>query len=138
MNIVILNQMLRNIFTSLISDGYTITNIVSIVLGTNRRDQLTKFINGRDFTIGPLQRILNMLGFDLMIVPIPKDSYREKNNLSNTTSDVMDVVHTQLFDCLDAQNAQNVQIKKLSLIDEQTELLIEQLIEKEDTEIDEK
>ncbi len=74
MDYIQLNEELRNFCKQLINDGYTKSQICSIVLGQQKLPMFNQFIEdeNRNFGIGVLSQIFDVLGYTLDIVPVMK------------------------------------------------------------------
>ena len=108
-----LNENLRTLIENLINDGYLKYNIAALTLGASRMDQINKFLDGRDMGIKPLVKFFDALGFDLHIVPIPKDSPEtEKNTVNELAKEALSSAIWILSDWL--ENTQQLETAKQS------------------------
>ena len=79
-----MNIMLRVAFQELIDGGYKKRHICSLTLGAQSEPQFEGFIQGKDFGVKPLERILNAFGYDLLLIAIPKDDEESSRNINET------------------------------------------------------
>jgi hypothetical protein len=79
MDYTALNRELRNFCLKLIDDGYTKSQLCSVLLGQQKLPMFTQFIedNNRNFGISVLSNIFEIFGYDLSIVPVLKESSEE-------------------------------------------------------------
>lgn len=95
----------RELLKSLISDGFTKKDISSLTFGVYRQDQLIEFLNGRDISGKPLSRVLDDLGFELHVVPIPKKDIETREYLDSLTTDVFETLRLIFVDYLEQQQS---------------------------------
>lgn len=71
-----LNSELRGFCKQLIDDGYTKSQICNILLGQQKLPMFSSFIENEDrnFGIGVLSQIFEIFGYDLMVIPVLRDS----------------------------------------------------------------
>jgi len=76
MNHVEINTELRNFCQQLIDDGYTKSQICTLLLGQQKLPMFTQFMESesRNFGIGVLSNIFDIFGYELLIVPVLKDT----------------------------------------------------------------
>ncbi len=79
------NNNLREIFTSLINDGYKKRKVCMLTLGEQNEPQFENFLKGTDFGIKPLQRLMKNLDYKLQVIITPSDDvevskFVEENN----------------------------------------------------------
>lgn len=75
-----LNDKLRDIFKSKLDNGYTKSNICSLVLGTSGFAQFENFItDDKTFGFKPLQRIAEAFGYDLHVILLPNEDVDNVN-----------------------------------------------------------
>jgi hypothetical protein len=76
MNHVEINAELRDFCQQLIDDGYTKSQICSLLLGQQKLPMFTQFMesDNRNFGIGVLSNIFEIFGYELQIVPVLKDT----------------------------------------------------------------
>ena len=101
MNIHRFNVELREILLGLVSDGFKQKDITSMTFGTNRQDQLTGFLGGRDISGKPLNRIFDIFGFDIHLVPVPKKSYEDKEMLDTMAQNALESIQISMVNYLD-------------------------------------
>jgi len=71
-----LNAELRTFCKQLIDDGYTKSQVCSLILGQQKLPMFSDFLESetRNFGIGVLAQIFDIFGYELTIVPVLKDS----------------------------------------------------------------
>lgn len=71
-----LNAELRDFCQKLLDDGYSKSQLCSIILGQQKLPMFNQFIDNKDrnFGIGVLSNIFEIFGYDLMIIPVLKSS----------------------------------------------------------------
>jgi len=76
MNHVEINAELRDFCQQLIDDGYTKSQICSLLLGQQKLPMFTQFMesNSRNFGIGVLSNIFEIFGYELQIIPVLKET----------------------------------------------------------------
>jgi hypothetical protein len=81
-----LNLELRDFCKKLISDGYSKSQICSVILGQQRMPMFTQFLDNetRNFGVGVLSQIFDVFGYRLEIVPILKTNEEEIENINIT------------------------------------------------------
>lgn len=72
MKVESVNRLLRQMFEKLINDGYKKRHICALTLGVQSEPQFEGFIQGRDFGIKPLQRIIDAFGYEMQLVMVDK------------------------------------------------------------------
>lgn len=84
----ILNNTLRTMFKEFITKGFKKRHVCGLILGAQSEPQFEGFLQGRDFGLKPLQRIIDGLGYDLKLVIVEKNNpelskYLEEVNQEN-------------------------------------------------------
>ena len=95
------NYELRRVLGNLISDGFQQKDVSGLTFGLNRQDQLRSFLQGRDISGKPLQRILDGLGFELHIVPVGKKDIEELERLETISENSMEALQLTLVEYLE-------------------------------------
>ena len=96
-----LNNILRQIFKELIDKGYPKLPMAEVTLGRSFSPQFTKFIEETDLGYIPIERMVQGLGFNLMVIPV-KDSDAEFNQkIQEKYQDFIKVCKNDLLDHLD-------------------------------------
>ena len=72
-----INVALRELFQSLVNDGYKKRHICSLTLGAQSEPQFESFLKGNDFGFRPLQRIIDNLSYKFHIIITPRDTDEE-------------------------------------------------------------
>lgn len=87
MDHVELNAELRDFCKQLISDGYSKSQICSIILGQQKMPMFSQFLENetRNFGIGVLSQIFDIFGYKLEIVPVLKTEKNEPIETVNVT-----------------------------------------------------
>lgn len=106
------NNVFRIIFQQLIDDGYKKRHICSLTLGVQSEPQFEGFLQGKEFGIKPLQRIVDAFGYDLRIVMVEKSDIETKNSINNMNDDNLKNCKTNLVKSLDNED----KIKSSSVI----------------------
>jgi len=77
-----LNLLLKNIVRELLKK-YPKSHVVAITLGLTSANMFNKFVDNDETMIGirPLLRVLENLGYDLQLVPVPKGDDETKKQL---------------------------------------------------------
>ncbi len=88
-----INVALRELFQSLVNDGYKKRHICSLTLGAQSEPQFESFLKGNDFGFRPLQRIIDNLSYKFHIIITPRDTDEEIEKF------VADVNQYFLSDC---------------------------------------
>ena len=90
MNHVELNDFLRELLSDLLKTGqYKKRDVCVATFGGGSSPQFEHFLKGSNVGINPLTRLFDSFGYDLQIVPIPKDSKDEA--LTNKSVQVLDI-----------------------------------------------
>lgn len=87
MKIEEINENFRQFFKQLMNDTFKKRNICALTLGVQSEPQFEGFMNGKDFGIKPLQRMVEGFDYDIQIILVKKDdkvtpnAIKEHNNL---------------------------------------------------------
>jgi len=95
------NNHLRNIFSSLLSDGFLKSDLSNVTFGNNRQDQLKEFLAGRNLGLKPLNKIFEPLGFEFHMVPILKSKVKDQELVNNMANDALESIRWILLDYLE-------------------------------------
>lgn len=68
-----LNSALRYLIEEALSKGFKKYHICSLTLGSQSQPQLDTFLKGTDLGFRPLTRIISSFGYELRLVPVPKN-----------------------------------------------------------------
>jgi len=112
----ILNQKIRDVIENLISDGFLKYDIASVTFGSNRMDQLAKFLEGRDIGIKPLQTIFDAIGYEIHIVPVLKNNIVESEKMSETANEAVESLSWILFDYLENKKNKHKKIDPFDVL----------------------
>ena len=109
------NEYLREIFKSLVSDGFKKSDISSATFGLNKQDQFIKFtFNDRNMGLKPLNPIFNDIGFELHLVPIVKNDYKSKELVDNITNESFYAFKMMLLDFLERKKESKIRKDNIS------------------------
>lgn len=109
------NEYLREIFKSLVSDGFKKSDISSATFGLNKQDQFIKFtFNDRNMGLKPLNPIFNDIGFELHLVPIVKNDYKSKEFVDNITNESFYAFKMMLLDFLERKKESKIRKDNIS------------------------
>ena len=114
MNLVGFNEALREMFESLISDGFNKNDISTVTFGKNRQDQMKEFLRGRRISGKPLINMFNDLGFEIHIVPVNKSDSETIEKINELTSDVLEAIQLTFVNYL--ENREEAKRKKKNII----------------------
>lgn len=114
MNLVGFNQALRDMFESLISDGFNKNDISSVTFGKNRQDQMKEFLRGRRISGKPLINMFDDLGFEIHIVPVNKSNSAAVEKINELTSDTLEAIQLTFVNYL--ENKEESKRKKKNTI----------------------
>ena len=107
------NLLIRNIISDLISDGYKKNQICSVTLGGQRYAQMENFLKGSNLGVKPLSRIIETIGYDLMLVPIAKTDVEKINFVNEITDDFIESFRHELIDFLEnSDKMEQMRLKK--------------------------
>ena len=101
MNLVKFNHAVKEMFESLISDGYSQNDISAVTFGKNRQDQMKEFLRGRRVSGKPLINMFEDLGFEVHIVPVNKSDSAAVEKINEITSDTLEAIQLTFVDYLE-------------------------------------
>ena len=101
MNLVKFNHAVKEMFESLISDGYSQNDISAVTFGKNRQDQMKEFLRGRRVSGKPLINMFEDLGFEIHIVPVNKSDSAAVEKINEITSDTLEAIQLTFVDYLE-------------------------------------
>ncbi len=131
MKVETLNNFLRTLFKNLINDGYKKRHICSLILSSQAEPQLEGFLQGRDFGIKPLTKIIDAFGYDLYLVVVPKEDQEIRNNINEANNQVLQDCKSKLINALNQNFANNGRRKKSSELNIISDI-IDQILNKEE------
>lgn len=83
-----LNNALRKILSEFVDDGFKRVDISNVTFGLNKRDQFEKFLfSNRNMGLKPMNPIFNDIGFELHLVPVPKNDSETIQKINSITED---------------------------------------------------
>lgn len=83
-----LNTALRKILTEFVDDGFKRVDISNVTFGLNKRDQFEKFLfSNRNMGLKPMNPIFNDIGFELHLIPVPKNDGETIQKINSMTED---------------------------------------------------
>jgi len=94
------NNQLRDIFTTLINDGFKKSGICQRVLGNQRLVQFDTFLKGTDLGIKPLMKMIESFGYELHLVPIRNEDTELINKIEEITEEFSEYAHIMLNESL--------------------------------------
>jgi len=81
MRIEEINEQFRYFFRQLINDTFKKRNICALTLGVQSEPQFEGFMNGKDFGIKPLQRVVEGFEYDIQLILVKKDDKATQNGI---------------------------------------------------------
>jgi hypothetical protein len=134
MNYIELNNELRQFFKKLIADGHIKTKICSLILGQQKLPMFTTFLedDDRNFGIKVLTQIFENMGYELKIVPVPKNE-KSNDTLNEIYKNFQNEYQHTLIDGLANMQNENPTGKKSVVADAITQLserLFSEIIDK--------
>ena len=109
MDHVELNNILRQLVVDLLATGkYKKRDIVVATLGGGSSPQFEHFLKGSDVGIKPLTRLFESFGYELEIVPVPKENSEEaltKKSVRMLDKEFVDDCKKSLTSYLDSEEA---------------------------------
>lgn len=133
MQIAELNEYIRNMFKTLIKNGFTKSSISGITLGRSFTPQFTKFVENTDLGLKPLTRMIEGLGYDIHIVPIKPEDVESQRYIEEKMVEFYQESNSEILDYLDNSQhiPQVITINKMfqKVIDELTEDIIDNEVE---------
>ena len=127
MRISDLNKILRQIFKELIDKGYRKLPMAEVTLGRSFTPQFTKFVEETDLGYIPIERMVEGLGFNLMLIPV-KDSDTEFNQkIQEKYQEFIKICKNDLIDHLDNRTIK-VRVRGNSELDKLFDDVIDDLI----------
>lgn len=95
------NSILREMFISLNNDGYKYHPMCNVTLGSASNPQFKSFIDGNSLGIGPLERMISGLQYELHLVPVHKDDKEAKKYINDITYDFVKNSQSNLINHLE-------------------------------------
>lgn len=107
-----LNIALRRILTELVDDGFKRVDISNVTFGLNKRDQFEKFVfSERNMGLKPMNPIFNDVGFELHLVPVPKNDNKFISKINSETEDYLFAFKMVLLDYLEEISIKKSKVK---------------------------
>jgi hypothetical protein len=92
------NTLIRNMFNSLINNGFKRLPMAEVTLGKSFSPQFNKFLSDADLGLVPLTRMVNGLGYELHVVPIKSDNEEFKKVLDKQYESFLETSKNDLID----------------------------------------
>jgi len=121
-----LNVVLRDLFKSLIDQGYKKLPIVEVTLGKTFSPQFTKFMDGNDLGLVPLQRMIKGLGYEVHLVPVKSEDKKFHGEMNDKYQGFINAAKNDLIDYLDNRSVKSTSIEK-SVFDDEIENILNEL-----------
>lgn len=115
MKVKTLNDFLRNVFKQLIDDGYTKRQICMLTLGAQSEPQFDGFLQGKDFGIKPLSKILDAFGYNFEIGIVKKDNIENEKIINKLNDPFLENCKSTLINSLKDQITRSTTIKSEDL-----------------------
>ena len=101
-----LNVTIREMFHQLINDNYKKHPICAATLGQHASPQFEKFLKGSDLGVKPMERLVDGLGFDLLLVPVRNEDKATMKVVETACSNFITDARKDLIEYLEErQNA---------------------------------
>jgi hypothetical protein len=121
MKIEEVNSILRNKILHLINTGWLKTHIGKVLLGANGQAHLNHFLKENkdtgkvnDFGIKPLQKIGNVIGYDVCIAFVPQDNHDVEEQLEQLNMNFIEDLEQSLLNYLNKNVSANANIVRSS------------------------
>ncbi len=101
MKIEEVNEVFRMIFQQLINDGYKKRHICALTLGVQSEPQFEGFLQGKNFGIKPLQRIIDAFGYELQVLMVNKNDTETKKLINDVNKEFLETCKNNLIKSLD-------------------------------------
>lgn len=115
------NSILRNKILGMINQGWLKTHIGKVLLGANGQAHLNHFLKGNDetgksndFGVKPLQKIANVVGFDVRIAFVPQGNHDIEEHLSTINMNFITELEDALLNYLNNNVTTNTNITRTS------------------------
>ena len=115
------NSILRNKITDLISSGWLKTHIGKVLLGANGQAHLNHFLKSNEetgqfnnFGEKPLQKIANVVDFEVHLAFIPKGQHEPKEQISAINMNFFNELEEALLNYLNNNITEHTNINKTS------------------------
>ena len=107
------NEIIRNTIKDLIKDGYKKNQICSVTLGGQRYSQMENFLNGSNLGVKPLSRVVETIGYDLMLVPVHRKDTEAQQQIRKISEDFIESFKHEIIDFLEnSDKMEEMRIRK--------------------------